>query len=103
MTQPLKVLMIEDCEDDAFLATDQLRRAGYDPTCHRVETAPDVEAALAREPWDLILSDYNLPGLSGLKALQIYRDSGLDIPFVFMSGSIGEVAVAHALRAGACD
>jgi DNA-binding NtrC family response regulator len=101
--QSLKVLMIEDREDDALLAADQRRRAVYDATCHRVETAPEVKAALAREPWDLILSDYNLPGMGGMQVLQLYKDSGLDIPFVVMSGRIGEVAVAEALRSGAHD
>jgi CheY-like chemotaxis protein len=103
MGQPLKVLMIEDNENDALLAEDRLRRAGYDLTCHRVETAQDVQAALARETWDLILSDYNLPGLTGMEALQLYKDSRLAIPYVVMSGSIGEVAVAQALRSGADD
>ena len=103
MGQPLKVLMIEDSEEDAYLASDHLQRAGYDLTFNRVDTAPDVKAALAREKWDLILSDYNLPGLSGLQALQVYKASGLDIPFLVMSGSIGEASVAQALRTGAHD
>jgi phosphoserine phosphatase RsbU/P len=101
MGRPLKVLMIENSEDDAVLAAYELQRAGYDLTSHRVETGPDLAAALARETWDLILSDYNLPGFSGLHALHIVKDSGLNIPFLLRSGTISEGALAEALRAGA--
>jgi len=103
MRHALKVLMVEDSDNDAFLAVDRLRRAGYDLTYQRVETEPDLKDALAREKWDLILSDYNLPCLGALQALQICKDLGPDIPFVVMSGSIGEEAVAELLRSGAHD
>jgi CheY-like chemotaxis protein len=100
MGQPLRVLIVDDSSDDAFLTADNLRRAGYDPIWHRVETEQDLTASLSRDTWDVILSDYNLPTFSGMQALRIYKESELDIPFLLVSGSISGVALAEALRAG---
>ena len=98
----LRVLHLEDSELDHELALAHLRRAGLSVDCTRVESRSEFEAALA-QPWDLILSDYNLPGFSGIEALQILRDRGLDRPFVLVSGEIGEETAVDAMRNGASD
>jgi signal transduction histidine kinase len=104
MATPLKVLIVEDSEDDALLITDCLRQAGYDPDWRGIETADQLGAALASpEPWELILSDYSMPGFSGLEALRLYRNSGRDIPFILVSGSVGEERAVEAMRAGVQD
>ena len=79
---PLRLLLVEDSEDDAALVLLELRRAGFVPVAMRVETAEAMNAALRAGPWDLILADYNLPTFSGLAALDLYLESGLDIPFL---------------------
>jgi DNA-binding NtrC family response regulator len=100
---PLRLLLVEDSEDDATLVLLELRRAGFVPLATRVETAEAMSAALRAEPWDLILADYNLPTFSGLAALDLYHESGLDIPFLIVSGTIGEELAVEAMRAGAHD
>jgi DNA-binding NtrC family response regulator len=104
MAIPLRVLIVENSEDDALLMVDCLREAGYDPDWHGVETAQQLTAALASAgDWGLILSDYTMPSFGGLQALEIYRRSGLDIPFILVSGSIGEERAVEAMRAGVQD
>jgi signal transduction histidine kinase len=104
MPVPLKVLLVENSENDAILIADCLTQAGYDIDCHRVETARGLAAALvAPAPWDVILSDYSLPGFGGLAALKIYQQSGLDIPFILISGSIGEERAVEAMHSGVHD
>ena len=100
---PLRLLLVEDSEDDAELALLELRRAGFVPLATRVESAEAMSTALRAEPWDLILSDYSLPSFSGLAALDLYHESGLDIPFFIVSGTIGEELAVEAMRAGAHD
>jgi PAS domain S-box-containing protein len=100
---PLHVLMVEDSEDDARLLVRELTRGGYEVTAERVETAADFIRALDREPWELILSDYALPGFGGGEALRILRESGRDLPFIFVSGTIGEDVAVAAMKAGAND
>ena len=96
-------LVVEDSEDDAQLVLRELRRAGYDVTWERVETAATMRAALERQPWDFILCDYNLPQFSGLAALELLRASGLDLPIIIVSGTIGEEQAVAAMQAGASD
>jgi signal transduction histidine kinase len=104
MPIPLKVLLVENSENDAILIADFLTQAGYEIDCHRVETAQGLTAALAPPAsWDLVLSDYSLPGFGGLKALKIYQESGLDIPFILISGSIGEERAVEAMHSGVHD
>jgi signal transduction histidine kinase len=104
VTTPLKVLIVENSENDAILIADCLTRAGYRTEWERVETAPGLASALvSAAPWDLILSDYSMPGFSGLAALQIYQQSGLDIPFILISGSIGEERAVEAMHSGVHD
>ncbi len=100
---PLRVLLIEDSEDDATLTMHVLQRGGYATSFERVETAELVREALARQEWDLIVCDYILPRLNGLQALEILKESGLDIPFIVVSGLIGEEVAVAAMRAGAHD
>ena len=99
---PLRVLHLEDSEDDHALTVLQLRRAGVTAELHRVDTLPAFEAALAR-PWDAILSDYSLPGFTGLDALARLRSTGLVLPFILVSGEIGEDMAVEAMRSGASD
>ena len=100
---PLKLLLVEDQEDDAFLLTRHLSKGGYDLSTHRVWDAPGLRQALARGPYDLILSDFSMPGFSGLAALQIVKEMGLDTPFMVVSGSIGENTAVELMLGGASD
>ncbi len=97
------MLMVEDSADDAALITRELRRGGYAPECRRVETRSEFNAALETDPWDVIVSDFALPGYGGLLALSDLRASGRDIPFILVSGTIGETVAVEAMRAGAQD
>jgi len=99
----IRVLIVEDSEDDAYHVERQLRRQGFSPTCERVQTAPEMRDALARESWDLIISDYLLPEFNALGAMKVYEDSGLDVPFIVISGSIGEDVAVEAMRHGVHD
>ncbi|MBI3994452.1 MAG: EAL domain-containing protein [Nitrospirae bacterium] len=103
MGKPLRVLIVEDSEDDAALLVRELRWNNYDPTFKRVETAQGMSAALARGPWDVIICDYNLPHFSAPVALMMVQQSGLDLPFVIVSGSIGEDVAVAAMKSGAHD
>jgi two-component system cell cycle sensor histidine kinase/response regulator CckA len=103
MRTPLNVLVAEDSEHDAELLIWQLRRSGYEPMWERVHDSDTMRAALARGPWDLMISDSSMPGFSAPAALAILRDGGFDIPFIIVSGTIGEEAAVAAMRAGASD
>jgi diguanylate cyclase (GGDEF)-like protein len=103
MTTPLRVLIIEDSEADAELLRRELRRGGYAPEFERVETPEGLDDALARQSWDLIVSDYAMPRFNGLQALKLTQEKGLDIPFIIVSGSIGEDVAVAAMKAGAHD
>ncbi len=103
MTASLRAILIEDNELDAALITAYLQLAGYTPHVQRVTTGPEFSAALAAGQWDLVLSDYSLPQFSVAAALKILHASGLDLPFIIISGVIGEEQAASALRAGAHD
>jgi PAS domain S-box-containing protein len=103
MNKTLRVLLVEDSEDDALLLLRELRMAGYDPVSARVDTAPDLDAALDSHPWDAIISDYRMPQFSGLAALKLIHGRGLDLPFILVSGAIGEDIAVDAMRAGAHD
>jgi signal transduction histidine kinase/DNA-binding response OmpR family regulator len=100
---PLRVLLIEDSEDDATLTIGELCRGGYTPTWERVDTATATGAALTRRKWDVILADYFQPHFSGLEALRLVQQSGLDLPFIIVSGAIGEDVAVAAMKAGAHD
>lgn len=101
--ESLRLLLVEDSEDDALHLLRALRKGGYAPLAERVETPEDMTAALQRGQWDIIISDYVLPRFSGLAALAILRQSGLDLPFIVVSGKIGEEVAVGAMKAGAHD
>src|ERR1041384_4717026 len=103
MSAPLKVLVVEDSEYDAELLLHALSKAGYKPTARRVDSPAQMDAALKQDNWDLIISDYVLPQFSGLEALKVVQKTGLDIPFIIVSGKIGEETAVEALKAGAHD
>jgi diguanylate cyclase (GGDEF)-like protein len=101
---PLKVLVIEDSEDDAALVVRALTKAGYDVTSTRVDTADELRRALARKGgWDIAIADYTMPAFSGTKALAIVREHRIDLPFIFVSGTIGEDVAVAAMKQGAHD
>jgi PAS domain S-box-containing protein len=103
VNKPVKVLIVEDSEDDAKLALRALRRGGFDPTYRRVQTAAELETALAQERWDAVILDFKMPGFTGMDALRIFRSTGLDIPVILISGTIGEETAVDAMKAGAND
>ncbi|MCK6589034.1 MAG: hybrid sensor histidine kinase/response regulator [Polyangiaceae bacterium] len=100
---PLRVLIVEDSEDDAELLVQELRRAGYDVKYERVEDAEAMAAALDREPWDVVISDWTVPSFGALPALKVLQEKDMDVPFIIMSGTIGEEMAVEAMRAGAHD
>jgi PAS domain S-box-containing protein/putative nucleotidyltransferase with HDIG domain len=103
MSKPLRVLLVEDSEDDALLVIRELKKGGYDPVYDRVETAEAMHTALSEKTWDVILCDYKLPRFSGLDALNLYQERGIDIPFIIVSGAIGEETAVECMKAGALD
>jgi PAS domain S-box-containing protein len=103
MDSPLRILMAEDSEDDALLLLRELRKGGYNPTFERVDTPETMKAALERDTWDVVIADYVMPRFSGLDALSLLHQSGLDMPFIIVSGKIGEDMAVEAMRAGAHD
>lgn len=103
MSQSVRVLVVEDSEDDARLAMRMLRSGGFAPSYMRVQDIESFRCALGQEPWDAVLSDFRLPGFSGVDALNAFRDCGRDIPFIFCSGTIGEEIAVAAMKAGASD
>jgi two-component system, cell cycle sensor histidine kinase and response regulator CckA len=103
MGVPLRILVIEDSEDDAALLLRELQRGGYAPTHERVDTAAALRSALAQSDWDLVTSDYSMPHFSGMDALEQVRKTSSEIPFIFVSGTIGEETAVAALKNGAQD
>ena len=103
MGKPLRLLIIEDSEDDADLVLRALRKDGYDPQWERVDTSEGMTAALARQDWDVIISDHSMPVFSAPAALALLRTTGRDIPFIIVSGSIGEEQAVQAMKLGAKD
>ncbi len=104
LERKLTILLVEDSVDDASLLERHLRRNGFVFSLVRVDTASAMRAALAEKPLpDIVLGDYNLPNFSGPEALQQLKASGLDIPFIMMSGAVSEQTAVDSMRAGAQD
>jgi signal transduction histidine kinase/DNA-binding response OmpR family regulator len=103
MAEPLRILLFEDSEDDAQLLLHELQRGGYQPYCHRVDTPEAAQEALRSGDWSLIVSDYSMPRFSAPEALEILRRSGRDIPFIVVSGTIGEELAVTTMKRGAHD
>ncbi len=100
---PLRVLIVEDSEEDTLLLLRQLKQVGYNPTFERVDTPAAMSKALGNQPWDIVISDYAMPRFTGSEALEILKTSGLDLPFIFVSGAISEDIAVDAMKAGAHD
>jgi PAS domain S-box-containing protein len=103
MSTPLRLLIVEDLEDDALLIARELRHSGYDLAFERVDTPQAFGAMLAGQIWDVIIADYSMPRFSGLDALAMLKERGLDLPFIVVSGTIGEDIAVAAMKAGAHD
>jgi signal transduction histidine kinase len=103
MKRPLRVLVVEDSDDDEHLLLRELARGGFIVNHIRVQTGPDMRKALAENTFDIVLSDYSMPEFSGPAALAVVRDLGIDLPFIIISGTIGEETAVDALKAGADD
>jgi signal transduction histidine kinase len=103
MNQTLRALIVEDSEDDTTLLVHALRKGGYETVTSRVETPWAFGAALDGQAWDIVLSDWFMPQFSALEALRIVTARGLDLPFIIVSGTIGEDVAVEGLRAGAHD
>jgi len=100
---PLRVLIVEDSIADTDLMLRALGQAGFEPSHERVESADAMRAALVRQPWDVVLSDYTMPGFDAPAALAVLQAHGSDAPFIVVSGSVGEDTAVAAMRAGATD
>src|SRR4030042_1465314 len=96
--QSLRVLMVEDSEDDALLVIRELKKGGYNPVYERVETEKAMSKALREKPWDVILCDYKLPKFSGTKAISLLKETNIDIPLLIISGKIGEETPVDCMR-----
>jgi two-component system cell cycle sensor histidine kinase/response regulator CckA len=103
MGVPLRVLIVEDSEDDTLLIVRELKSAGYDVHYRRVDSPTALSIACDLQEWDLVISDFSMPHFSGTDALKHVRSRELDIPFIFVSGTIGEETAVAAMRNGAQD
>ena len=102
-TKPLRVLIADDSENDVLILLHTLRKAGYELVYERVCTAPAMKAALQRQVWDFVISDYEMPNFGGFEALQLLKDSGHDLPFILVSAVVSEETAVAAMKAGAHD
>ena len=101
--KPVRVLIVEDSEDDVLLLVWELKRGGYFPEYTAVSTRAGMQAALATGEWDIVISDYSMPDFTGLDALTMLRARAKDVPFIIVSGNIGEDVAVDAMKAGAHD
>ena len=103
MKSPIRVLIIEDSEDDKELILLELKRGGYNPEYLHVQSREAFDCALVEQDWDIILSDYSMPNFDGLSALTTVKEKEFDIPFILISGTIGEDVAVAAMKRGAQD
>ncbi len=103
MSSPLRVLIVEDSEDHTLLLLRELKRGGYDPISQRVDTASDMKEALKKQSWDIVIADHNMPQFSAPAALNLLKETGVDQPFIIVSGAIGEDMAVNAMKSGASD
>lgn len=103
MSVLLRVLLVEDSEDDALLLIRELRRGGFDTEYIRVDTPEALSAALEEQKWDIVISDYVMPRFSGLAALELVREKAPELSFIMVSGKMGEETAVDAMKAGAHD
>ncbi|MBN1474509.1 MAG: PAS domain S-box protein, partial [Syntrophaceae bacterium] len=102
-TKSLRVLIVEDVEDNALLVIREITKNGYNPEYSRVETAAEMKKALAERQWDIVLCDYKLPKFSGIKAIELLKETDKNIPVIVISGTIGEETAVECMKAGASD
>ena len=100
---PIRVLIVDDSESDAALLVQELKHGGFDPQSVRVESRGELECALRSQEWDLVLSDYTMPQMTVMDSLAVLKEHLLDLPFIVVSGVIGEEAAVDAMKAGAND
>jgi len=103
MSTPLRALILEDSEMDCVLLVRELENHGFSVLHKRIENAPDLRKSLISESWDIVISDYSMPGFNGTAALKIVQELKVDVPFIFVSGTIGEDVAVEAMRNGAQD
>ncbi|MEW6402801.1 MAG: response regulator, partial [Chloroflexota bacterium] len=103
MHKKLRILLVEDSDNDAQLIMREINNQDYEVDFERIETAADMRAALANAKWDLVICDYSLPAFDAHNALRVLKESGSDLPFIIVSGTIGEETAVEALKAGAHD
>jgi two-component system cell cycle sensor histidine kinase/response regulator CckA len=103
MSETWRILLVEDSETDAKLVLAELRRSGKAIEALRVQDEPSMRAALSSQRWDMVVSDWSLPGFDGLLALSVMNELKLDLPFILVSGTVGEEMAVEAMRAGASD
>src|SRR5437660_109194 len=103
MPMPLRVLFVEDSQDDALLLRMELQRGGWEVLDTRVDTPAAMAAALDGQLWDLIVADYSMPHFSGPAALAMARECAIDVPFILVSGTMGEETAVNAMKSGADD
>ncbi len=103
MSIPIRVLIFEDSPDDALLIVEELRCSGYEPSYERVETELSLTQALDRGSWDLVISDYSVPGFNGMAALALVKERGLDLPFILVTGCLGEEVAVACIKKGVSD
>lgn len=99
----LRVLLVEDSESDAILILKELEKGGFELASQRVQTASGLQLALDEKPWDFVITDFVMPGFSGMEALRVLREKNADIPCIMISGQVGEERAVEAMRAGAVD
>src|SRR5690348_12565960 len=98
MAEPLHALIVEDSEEDCALLLRAFHQGGYNVSHKRVDTAEELRKTLDERQWDCVISDFSMPGFSGISALKIVRDKDPDVPFIFVSGTIGEDVAVDAMR-----
>lgn len=103
MPKPLRVLIIEDNENDALIIVYTLKQGGYDPYYKIIDTKEEMVPLLDKDKWDVIISDYSMPHFTGLEALKIVKNKNINLPFIIISGTIGEEVAVDMLKKGAND
>ncbi|UCG79828.1 MAG: PAS domain S-box protein, partial [Desulfobacterales bacterium] len=103
MEKPIRVMVVDDSEDDGLLMIRQLKNGGFNPTFEQVDKPETMSEALDNGSWDVILCDYSMPNFSASAALDLYKEKGFDIPFIIVSGGIPDEAAVAAMKAGAHD
>jgi signal transduction histidine kinase len=103
MSEPLRVLFVDDSENDVFFLLRELRKGGFEPYHKRVDDAASLRALLQSEEWQIVISDFHMPNFDGLMALQVFKEAGRDIPFILVSAVVGEETAVLAMKQGAHD